>query len=704
MVSALLAISGWGMMILPGQSMAAEVARTLENVEYSPLANDQIEFKFTLRGAPLSGEPLSFTTTQPARIAFDLPETASTAPKRKSVGIGAVQSVNAVEAKGRTRIVINLSRLVDYQTRVEDGVLYVHLDNEVKTAAAAVSQTGDRPAKSGVASSARQIEKVDFRRGPNGEGRIIVTLSDEHVPVSLQSEGERLVARFSDAQLPKSLRQRLDVLDFATPVSYIDNYPEGRGARLVVTAAPPFEHMAYQSGKIFTIEVKQPAPGSGSMARDGSPYVGEKLSLNFQDIEVRAVLQLIADFTDLNMVISDSVKGNVTLRLENVPWDQGLDIILQTRGLDKRRMGNVMLVAPAAEIAAREKEGFESMQQIDKLAPLITEMVQINYAKAADIATLLKGKESSMLSDRGNVSIDERTNSMLINDTAEKISAIRTLVAKLDIPIKQVLIESRVVIANDDFSRELGARFGVSQVADMAALNGNLAGTGAVTGSLTGTETIVTGAAPPFNISGSLPALNDRLNVSLPVIGQAGRLALAILGGDYMLDLELSAMQAEGRGEVLSNPRVVTSDQNEAIIEQGVEIPYQQASSSGATNVSFKKAVLSLKVKPQITPDKRVIMDLDINKDSESGKTVLGVPSIDTRHLTTQVLVNNGDTIVLGGVYEQVTTDSLDKVPFFGDLPVIGAMFRHTVKKDNKAELLVFVTPKILEEKKLARQ
>ncbi|HEY9148914.1 MAG TPA: type IV pilus secretin PilQ family protein, partial [Gammaproteobacteria bacterium] len=424
-------------------------------------------------------------------------------------------------------------------------------------------------------------------------------------------------------------------------------------------------------------------------SRDEFGYSGEKLSLNFQSIEVRAVLQLIADFTGLNIVASDSVSGTITLRLKNVPWDQALDIILNARGLGMRKTGNVVLVAPNSELAAREKEELEAKQQMVELAPLRTEFYNVNYAKAADIAALLKAEENSILSERGNVTIDNRTNTLMVLDTAEKHAEVAKLIDKLDIPIKQVMIESRIVIASDDFSKEIGVRTGVSARDSYSDIKDDT-GTIATTGTSFGADTMIQN--PP----GVYPAPTSRYNVNLPA-ANAPSIALGILGHNYLVDLELSALQTEGRGEVISNPRVVTSNQTEAVIEQGVEIPYQEASSSGATSVSFKKAVLSLAVTPQITPDDRVHMDLKVNKDSVGG-IFSGVPSIDTRSVTTQVLVNNGDTVVLGGIYETESNVGESKVPLLGDIPLLGFLFRSKNSTESKAELLVFVTPKILKE------
>ena len=596
---------------------------------------------------------------------------------------------------------MNLVRLVPYQTRIEDNKVYIVLDSASSgTASLPPAATGEGMTATAAMAGGEQpggevmpvrhaIKNIDFRRGKKGEGRLIVTLSDPSTPVNIREEGGKILIDLVDTRIPEDLVQRLDVIDFATPVTYVDSRADEDNAEITVTAEGEFEHLAYQANQTLTLEVRPVSKEEQEAAKkEKFGYTGERLSLNFQDIEIRAVLQLIADFTGLNMVTSDTVKGNVTLRLQNVPWDQALDIILKTKGLDMRKEGNVILVAPGEEIAAREKQEFESHKQKEELAPLRSDLVQVNYAKAADIAALLKAKENSIMSERGSVTIDERTNTLLLNDTADKLEEIRRLINKLDIPVRQVLIESRIVIANNDFSRDLGVRFGATGVRS----NGSSGVIGSA-GSLSGTDTLVSGGSLPANI----PTLNNRLNVNLPVASPTGQIALAVLGSDYLVDLELSAMQAEGRGEVVSSPRVITSNQSEAFIEQGVEIPYLEASSSGAATVSFKKAVLSLKVTPQITPDDRVIMDLAVNKDSV-GEIFQNVPSVDTREVNTQVLIDNGETVVLGGIYEQTRTNEVDSVPLLGSLPVVGALFRQTRKVDDKAELLIFVTPKILKE------
>ncbi|MBK8164171.1 MAG: type IV pilus secretin PilQ [Gammaproteobacteria bacterium] len=655
-------------------------AHRLEAVDFSALPGNRVQIKLSLSGVTPPPELLSFTIDNPARIAFDLQDTGSIVPKQKSVGVGVVRSINTVESRGRTRLVLNLDRLVQYETRTEGSAIFITLNSSV---AESVAMAGSSQAQE----ADHAITRVDFNRGKLGEGRLVISLSDASIPVNVDEASGKIVVDFLGARLPKELERRMDVTDFATPVLRVDSFTSGSNIRMVIEANGKFEHLAYQTDKQFTLEVK-PVTEAEQQAAEKKEFTGEHLSLNFQDIEIRAVLQIIADFTGMNMVTSDAVKGNVTLRLQNVPWDQALDIVLKSKGLAMRQMGNVILVAPAEEIAAREKQEFESQKQVSELAPLYSDLIQVNYAKASDIAVLLKAKENSMLSERGNVTVDDRTNSLLIRDTADKLVDIRKLVNKLDIPVRQVLIESRIVIANDDFSRDLGMRVGFSGAREH---DGN--GLIGVSGSLSGTDTMVGSAPLPV----TTPVLSDRLNVNLPVSNPTGQIALAVLNSNYLVDLELSAMQAEGRGEVISSPRVITSNQNEASIEQGTEIPYTTASSSGATTVEFKKAVLGLKVKPHITPDDRIIMDLTVSKDSV-GQVFQNVPSVDTRSVETQVLVDNGETVVLGGIYEQTRADEMDKVPFFGDLPLVGVLFRQSRHINDNSELLIFVTPKILKD------
>ncbi|MBT8112146.1 MAG: type IV pilus secretin PilQ family protein, partial [Gammaproteobacteria bacterium] len=553
---------------------------------------------------------------------------------------------------------------------------------------------------SNVSASGNSISNVDFRRGEDGAARIVVNLSNPKIPINLSEQGGRVIVDFANTSLPSNLRKRWDVVDFATPVKLFETFADGANTRMIISpdSSKEFEHLAYQSDNQYVVEVRE-LPEEVVEQRKKDVFEGERLSLNFQDIEVRSVLQLIADFTNLNMVVSDAVSGNLTLRLKNVPWDQALDIILKTKGLGKRENGNVIYVAPSEEIAAREKLELEAQQQVQELAPLRSEFIQVNYARASDLAALLKSSDNSLLSERGNVTVDDRTNNLLVQDTALKLNEIRRLVERLDVPVKQVLIESRIVIANDDFSKSLGVRFGVSN--RDANTGGSDDDFDAIAGNLEGTDDA---------LNGGTIALGDRLNVDLPAAAATGSIALALakLPLGLLLDLELSAAQAESRAEVISTPRVIASNQTTARIEQGTEIPFQSATSSGATDVEFKKAVLSLEVTPQITPDDRVSMKLLVTNDSIGALVPSGfggtIPSIDTNEVETDVLVDNGQTIVLGGVYQQDTSNSVSRVPFFADLPFVGVLFRNSSVVDNKSELLVFITPKIISEQlKLVR-
>ncbi|MFZ2506994.1 MAG: type IV pilus secretin PilQ family protein, partial [Steroidobacteraceae bacterium] len=564
--------------------------------------------------------------------------------------------------------------------------------------------TAPAPATFAAAPSAgtRSITGVDFRRSPAGAGRVVVQLSDPTTPASLRQEGNRVIVDFTGVRLGEDQMKRYDVVDFATPVTMVDAARVGDNARIVVTASGDFEQIAYQADNQYVIEIK-PRERSTATTMGDKIYTGERLTLNFQDIDVRPVLQLLADTSGQNIVVSDSVKGRVTLRLQNVPWDQALDIVLRSKGLDMRRKNNVILVGPQAELAAQEKAELAAQKDIQELAPLRTEFLQVNYAKASEIARLVKSSGGgTLLSSRGNVTVDDRTNTMLVQDTPDQLTAIRTMVSTLDIPVRQVLIESRIVIVSDDFSRELGVRAGFTRISDdvkdLMAISGSAQSTDTIMGS------ILDSRAAGGPIVAEIPFGNfDRYNVNMPVANPAGRIALSILDfDDFLIDLELSAAQNEGRGEIKSTPRVITANGREAIIEQGVEIPYQESASSGATTTQFKKAVLSLKVTPQITPDDRVILDLTVTKDSV-GQLVPSatggfVPSIDTRNIQTQVLVKDGQTVVLGGIMETERRDSVKKVPLLGDVPLLGNLFRSKSKVNNRDELLIFITPKILRE------
>jgi len=673
---------------------------SLTHIDFAALSGDRVQLTLTLSGS--ASEPKSFTTNHPARIALDLPSTTAELTDRNiAVSTGTIESIRVAEAQGRTRVVLNLTQLTPFNTKIVDNKIILIVSgttHEATSAVASDTTTSAQPAKEPIEirSSKKQLRGVDFRRGEDGEGRVVVTLSDPSTAIDMHIEGGDVVVDFINSQAPEELSQRLDVIDFATPVKFIETTNRNGSAHMSISTTGDYDYSGYQTDNTYTVEFR-PMSEEEVATRAEREFKGERLSLNFQNIEVRAVLQLIADFTGLNVVVSDSVGGNLTLRLQNVPWDQALDIILKSKGLGMRQTNNVVMVAPAAEIAAREKLELESQKQIKELAPLRTEFIQINYAKAADIADLMKSEDRNLLSERGSVSVDERTNILLVQETSEKLAEINEVVKKLDIPVRQVMIESRIVVANNDFTKAIGTRLGFGVHGRDAGTNNNFAatGSGAGTDSMLGTSWPTDGGALPVTV----PSLVDRTVSAAPIGGAIGGIALALLGSDYMVDLEIQAMQAEGQGELLSNPRVVTSDQKEASIKQGVEIPYQEASSSGATTVTFKEAVLELTVTPQITPDDRVMMELMVSKDSpDFSRSILGVPPLDTREITTEVLVGNGETVVLGGVFEQDQTNNVSKVPFFGDLPIIGAAFRSTDKTNDKRELLIFITPKILKD------
>ncbi len=670
--------------ILPWVSAMAETS-SLDDIRISRQSGDALDIIMTFSGpAP---EPLSFTIANPARITLDFPDTRNNLRRRSlPVQIGAAQSITTAQARDRTRMVINLSRMVKYQTRVEGNKLIVSLSPaannpsytvEPPTIAAPTITNAPTPATTTsqpVVKPMFGITGIDFRRGPDGAGRVLIKLRDPSTPLNIKQQGSRIIVELKNATLPKNLQRHMDVLDFATPVESIDARSVGRNSEIVIKAKGNFSQLAYQSDDVYTVEVRPLKGAKKTKKKQEISYKGERLSLNFQDIEVRSVLQLIADFTGLNVVVSDSVTGNLTLRLKNVPWDQALDIIMKTKGLAKRRQGNVLYIAPAKEIAEREQQELMASKQVAELAPLRTEIIPLNYADAKEMVKLLKsgggsgsGTANSILSDRGSVTLDRRTNSLLIQDTADKLDEIRNLIKTLDVPVRQVMIESRIVTASDNFTRELGVTFDVS--------NTDFTDRG---------QELTSGFA--FNTPKPNPG--GLLGIKLAKI--AGKASAA-------LDLEISAAVAERRAEVVATPRIITSNKTKARIEQGVEIPYQEATSSGATNTSFKKAVLSMEVTPHITLDDRINLELVVNRDSV-GDVFNNVPSIDTREVQTQVLVENGQTIVLGGIFEENTNNGVTKVPFLGDLPVVGRLFRQDKKVHDKKELLIFVTPKIINE------
>jgi len=690
---------------LASAPVQAQEPNTLQAIDVQTLPGQQVQL--TMRMSGPAAEPLSFTIDNPARISFDLPNTTLALPSRRiEVKSAGLDTILAAEAKDRTRLVLNLDHLLPYDTRVDGNNIIVTLgSSSAQAAVAAATRAGAvRTAQqTPPAATVRAIRSIDFRRGADGTGRVIVRLTDPRTQINQRQLGNQIVVDFAGAELPNNLMRRYDATDFGTPVTSFDVVRVGNDTRMLINATGNFEHLAYQSDDQYVVEV-QPVRRAQAAQDEKPQYTGERLTLNFQDIETRAVLQLLADASGQNIVVSDSVGGSVTLRLQNVPWDQALDIVLRTKGLDKRKQDNVIIVAPTEELAAREKAELAARKDIQELAPLRSEFVQVNYAKAAELAELIKSQAGSLLSARGTVAVDERTNTLLLQDTADRLEDIRRMVATLDIPIRQVLIEARIVIVNDDFTRELGVRTGYTNI----QRNGN-DGAFITSGSAQAVDTSLASALDNLASNGTINPVAvptgtagapQRYNVNLPVASPAGRLAFAVLGSDYIVDLELSAAQAEGRGEIKSQPHVITANQKEATIEQGVEIPYQQAASSGATTVEFKKAVLSLSVTPQITPDNRIILDLTVKKDSVGSFVVtsggVNVPAIDTREITTQVLVNDGQTVVLGGILETEDRQDEQKVPYLGDVPVLGRLFKATRRTNNKDELLIFVTPKIL--------
>ena len=688
--------------MLPGAPALAADQPALQAIDVQPLTGQQLQLTMRLSGP--ASQPMSFTIDNPARISFDLPNTTLALPSRRiDVHASGLDTILAAETKDRTRLVLNLDKLVPYDTRVEGNNIIVLLGG-VNAATAAAAAPAGAVAPVSNSGGVRELRAIDFRRSADGAGRVIVKLSDPHIRINLHQVGNQIVVDFADAGVPPNLMRRYDATDYGTPVSSFDVTRAGNGSRISIAANGDYEQLAYQSDDQYVVEVA-PRHKAANAPEDKPVYTGERLTLNFQDIETRAVLQLLADASGQNIVVSDSVSGNVTLRLQNVPWDQALDIVLRTKGLDKRRQDNVIIVAPQAELAAREKAELAAHKEVQELAPLRSEYLQVNYAKAADMAALIKTQTNSLLSSRGSVAVDERTNTLLLQDTTDRLTDIRRLVATLDIPVRQVQIEARIVIVNNDFERDLGARFGFTNYQK----NGN-SGLVATTGTAAGTDQAIgsalsnvqsTGSIYPISVPTGTNAAN-RYNVNLPVSSPAGSWALGILGNNYIVDLELSAAQAETQANIISSPRVITANQKEATIEQGVEIPYQQSASSGATTIQFKKAVLSLKVTPQITPDNRIILDLDVRDDNVGTVVVasggVNVPSINTREIATQVLVNDGQTVVLGGILSTTQREDDTKVPYLGDIPVLGILFRQTQHTDDKDELMIFITPKIVRE------
>jgi type IV pilus assembly protein PilQ len=701
MKSVMMIVRGFVALVTALTCSIAYAQNSIESVAVSPQSGGTVVVKITMK-SPVANPPAGFTVNNPPRIAFDFPNTTNaTGRTSQDIGEGDVRKVNVVQAGDRTRMVLEMTKAATYDTRVEGNTILIAL----RTTGASVAEAAQPQQFAAVRAgdTKHSLRDVDFRRGRTGEARIVIDLSDNQVGIDLRQQGRSLIVDFVNTALPKNLERRLDVSDFGTPVQTIDAFSHGGNTRLVVEPRGAWEHSAYQADNRFIIEIKPQSDDSNRIAR-GTGYTGDKLSLNFQNVEVRAVLQVIADFTGLNIITSDTVAGNLTLRLKDVPWDQALDIILQSKGLDLRKTGNVVWIAPRDELATREKLALEAQQQISDLEPTRTESFQLSYQKAADFQKLLADDKQRILSKRGSAVVDVRTNTIFVQDTPSRLEEVRRLLRKVDIAIRQVMIESRIVEASDNFARNIGIRLGTTDLTRLnnpAALpgdaisssqrlmfGGNISSAGVVTGQQTNTSTSF---------------LPDSLNVNLPASGISGNPASVFSfllfnnKGTRFLNLEISALQADGKGKIISSPRVITADQVEASIEQGTEVPYQQATSSGATSVSFKKATLSLKVKPQITPDDNVIMSLNVHKDSVGTTTTSG-PSIDTKQIVTEVLVENGGTVVIGGIYTQEERSSTTKVPVLGDLPYVGFLFKQNSKVDNRSELLIFITPKIIKD------
>lgn len=680
-----------GMLYWLFAGIALAAGPSVEKMQVTTLDGGRVRLHFTLN-VPVPA-PKSFAIEAPAQVILDfygVKNNLSKESSRAELNVGMLHKLAVVEAPNRTRVVLDLKQSVPFTVEVQGKDVFITLAGGSPPPRIVASM----PSNANVCQTRFDLTCIDFKRGAGGEGKIIIDLSNATIPIDFKEESHKVRVRFAQTKLPANLQRKLDVTDFGTPVTTINTIQQGNDVEMTIDFIGLAENIAYQTDKKFTVEIRNlNRDQKEQLQKKNFKYTGERLSLNFQDIEVRAVLQLIADFTGLNIVTSDTVSGNVTLRLRNVPWDEALDIILKTKGLAKRQIGDVLLIGPSEEMSAREKLELQSSQQVTDLAPLQAEYISINYAKAVEIATLLKTEKNSLLSSRGTVSVDERTNTLLVQDTAAKLEEVRGLIARLDVPVRQVLIESRVVYVNDNFEDALGVTF--SSASKFRPGREPVFG---FSGDKIAADAIAQGALPA-----SQPLI-DRLNVNLPAALPSGvanmarfGLAVAKLPGGTILDLELMALENEGLGKIVASPRLVTSNQQLAYIESGEEIPYQEASSSGATSVAFKKAVLRLEVTPQITPDDHIILDLKVNQDSR-GVVTNGVPSINTRELHTKVLVANGETVVLGGIYQQNKTQNKMRVPFFGNLPIVGWLFKNETNSDQRNELLIFVTPKIIQE------
>ncbi|QLG89986.1 type IV pilus secretin PilQ [Chitinibacter bivalviorum] len=671
-------------------ALAAEMA-SITSIDVSNVSAEKQVVKVTFNGAPPT--PTSFSVNTPPRIAFDFANTTNQAGKSSvQVNGASLRMINVAEGTGRTRLVFNLQKPASYETTVENNSLLISIDGASTASVnknSAPTRTNAQFAESKQTGKREGIQDIDFRRGSAGEGKVVIDLSSSNVGIDIRQQGKKLLVEFSKASLPKNLERSLDVADFGTPIQKVDTFSQGDTIKMLIEPKGNWEYSAYQTENRFVVEVRDAADGKGKASLAKQNYKGEKLSLNFQSVEIRTVLQVIAEFTGLNIITSDTVNGALTLRLKDVPWDQALDIILQAKGLDQRKSGNVLWIAPRDELAAKETAELEAKKKISGLEPTRTEYFLLKYAKAIDAQKLLsegKGKDAStsLLSERGTVASDLRTNQIIVQDIPSKLEQVRELLSKIDVPVRQVMIEARIVEAEDGFTKNLGVKW------NGLYANKNAGVAGGLTTKEYGTTNTFTGPA----LDGSKPSVN----LPAAAIGgfNPGSIALLLAGSDGLLGLELSALEQDGKGKIVSSPRLVTADQVEAVIEDGQEIPYSESSQNGATSVSFKKATLSLKVTPQITPDGSVFMDVAVNKDSR-GEATLSGPAINTKQIKTKVLVENGGTVVIGGIYIEDTTNTVTQIPLLGDIPVMGNLFKNRTSVKAKRELLIFLTPRVLQ-------
>jgi type IV pilus assembly protein PilQ len=699
-----------------GASASAMAQNAIQSIDSTQQAGSEV-VRIEM-AEPLAAVPAGFTIQTPPRIAIDLPGVTNALGKSSiEMNQGNLRSVNVAQSGERTRLVLNLKKASNYRAELQGKVLLVVIDSAAPPAAnpsavAATAAAGQPPVHFAESLNRNPValKDIDFRRGADGAGRVIVELPNNQVGVDIRQQGQSLVVEFLRSTLPDNLRRRLDTTDFGTPVQSVTTTQSGDRVRMVVEPRGLWEHSAYQSDNQFVLEVR-PQKVDPNKLTQGPGYAGEKLSLNFQNIEVRALLQVIADFTNFNVVTSDTVTGNVTLRLKDVPWDQALDIILQAKGLGLRKSGNVILIAPKDELNAKEKVDLEAKQQIAALEPVRTQAFQLNYAKAVDVANGLTGQGGTgaattrILSPRGSVIFEARTNQLFVSDIPSKLQEIQEMIAKIDVAVRQVLIESRIVIADDTFGRSLGVKLGAT---DLRGIRGGVSGYNVGGSNYVGVGGNLNAVGAQTGQTTSTTSFADSNFVNLPAVGQnnfdAATLALSLFsaGANRFLNLEISALEADGKGKVVSSPRVITADQQKALIEQGEELPYQVATSSGATSLQFRKANLKLEVTPQITPEGNVILDVDVTKDSVGRATAAGF-AINTKHVRTQVLVENGGTVVIGGIFEQNDREDVTKVPLLGDIPYLGNLFKTKTKTSSKTEMLIFLTPKVVTDRTAAR-